>query len=336
MFRLRLASGYEVDATANHPFRTREGWTRLDQLSVGSCLAVPRRLPAPVTSAEEWAADELVLLARDRRLPEPLHGLPAEQIALFLGHLWATHGTIARTGDGRGAVVGISFRSPGRALVDGVRRLLLRLDIRSRLTRVAGRGDGDGWHLDVSGSQDRLRFLEVVGCPGERSDLPACRPVVGARNPQPNVDPLPRQRELVAAGGRRGAFAQPANEEIGLSARSESRAGVAASDVCWDEVVEITPLGEQPTFDATVEGTHNFVANGVIAHNSIEQDADLVMFLYRDEYYTREKSEKPGIAEIILAKHRNGPTGMIELVFRGSLTRFENKESRRPEFEVEP
>jgi replicative DNA helicase len=64
---------------------------------------------------------------------------------------------------------------------------------------------------------------------------------------------------------------------------------------------------------------------------SIEQDADIVMFLYRDEYYNRDKSEKPGIAEIIVAKHRNGPTGMVELMFRRELTRFENLERRRPE-----
>jgi len=64
---------------------------------------------------------------------------------------------------------------------------------------------------------------------------------------------------------------------------------------------------------------------------SIEQDADIVMFLYRDDYYLREKSEKPGIAEVILAKHRNGPTGVVELMFRRELTRFENLERRRPE-----
>jgi replicative DNA helicase len=64
---------------------------------------------------------------------------------------------------------------------------------------------------------------------------------------------------------------------------------------------------------------------------SIEQDADIVMFLYRDDYYNREKSEKPGIAEVIVAKHRNGPTGVVELIFRKELTRFENMERRRPE-----
>ena len=62
---------------------------------------------------------------------------------------------------------------------------------------------------------------------------------------------------------------------------------------------------------------------------SIEQDSDVVMFLYRPEYY--KSDEKPGIAEVIVAKHRNGPTGTIELRFRRDHTRFYNLETRRPE-----
>lgn len=57
---------------------------------------------------------------------------------------------------------------------------------------------------------------------------------------------------------------------------------------------------------------------------SIEQDADLVMFLYRDEYYTKDMCEKPGYASVILAKQRNGPVGEIELLFRNNITRFLN------------
>lgn len=57
---------------------------------------------------------------------------------------------------------------------------------------------------------------------------------------------------------------------------------------------------------------------------SIEQDADVVMFIYRDEYYNPE-SERRGEAEIIIAKQRNGPTGTAELLYQGSITRFLNK-----------
>src|SRR5882762_7742283 len=62
---------------------------------------------------------------------------------------------------------------------------------------------------------------------------------------------------------------------------------------------------------------------------ALEQDSDVVMFLFRPEYY--KSDEKPGVAEVILAKHRNGPTGTIELKFRRDHTRFYNLETRRPE-----
>lgn len=59
---------------------------------------------------------------------------------------------------------------------------------------------------------------------------------------------------------------------------------------------------------------------------ALEQDADLVMFIYREEYYNPD-TEKPGIAEIILAKHRNGPTGMVELGFLKEYTKFVDLDS---------
>ncbi len=57
---------------------------------------------------------------------------------------------------------------------------------------------------------------------------------------------------------------------------------------------------------------------------SIEQDADIVMFIYRDEYYNPETTERPNIAEINIAKHRNGPTGSIDLFWHAKLATFRN------------
>ena len=57
---------------------------------------------------------------------------------------------------------------------------------------------------------------------------------------------------------------------------------------------------------------------------AIEQDADIVMFIYRDEYYNKEESENRGKAEVIIAKHRNGPVGSVDLLFQANITKFKN------------
>jgi replicative DNA helicase len=93
--------------------------------------------------------------------------------------------------------------------------------------------------------------------------------------------------------------------------------------VGWDVVREVELLGQEEVFDATVPGTHNFLANGVVVHNSIEQDADVVMFLYRDEMYNPDTPDI-GTAEIIVSKHRSGPTGKAKLAYLSQYTRFAN------------
>jgi replicative DNA helicase len=96
---------------------------------------------------------------------------------------------------------------------------------------------------------------------------------------------------------------------------------VRVGDVRWDRVVSIEPLGAHPVYDATVKGTHNFIANGIVAHNSIEQDADVVILLHRDDYYDRE-SPRAGEADFIVAKHRNGPTDTVTVAAQLHFSRF--------------
>jgi replicative DNA helicase len=61
---------------------------------------------------------------------------------------------------------------------------------------------------------------------------------------------------------------------------------------------------------------------------AIEQDADVVLFVYREEVYEKEKPEVKGLAEIIVGKQRQGPQGIAKLGFRGEHTKFENLERR--------
>lgn len=96
---------------------------------------------------------------------------------------------------------------------------------------------------------------------------------------------------------------------------------LADSDVYWDGIASVEPDGESDVYDLTVPAWSNFIADNIIVHNSIEQDADIVAFLYRDAVYN-EAAENPNRADIIIAKHRNGPTGTISLHFEKALTKF--------------
>jgi replicative DNA helicase len=426
VFRLRLASGREVEATGNHPFMKLDGWTPLEQLTVGDRIAAPRRVPEPVDT-QRMDDSELILLAhmigdgscvkrqpirypsvdepnlvavtvsaahfgvtaiRDDypaarmttlRLPSPdrlargrrnpiaawLDGLglfgrrsyekfvpeavfraPNEQVALFLRHLWATDGSVrwdAKAGQGR-----IYYASTSRRLIDDVAQLLLRVGVFARIKQVPKLGYRDSWHLYIYDAENQARFLRHVGVHGAKAV--AAQEVLShlegvVRNA--NLDTVPKEvwaqvREILSAKQiTHRQFASVMGTQYCGSTmwkRSASRSrlhraaallddpdihALATDDVYWDRVVEITSIGEHDVYDGTVDGTHNFVANGINLHNSLEQDADVVILLHRPDAFERD-DPRGGEADFILAKHRNGPTKTVTVAHQLHLSRFAN------------
>jgi replicative DNA helicase len=424
VFRIRLKSGREVQATANHPFLTYDGWRPLAGIPVGSRVAVPRHTPTPL-ALQEQPDSEVIMLAhllgdgsfvrnqpiryastdeaniaavtaaalhfgitaiRDDhevarctslRLPAPYHlthrrrnpiaawldslglfglrshekfvpapvfSVPKRQLALFLHHLWATDGCVwwdAKVGQAR-----IYYASTSRRLIDDVARLLMRFNVMTRIKETTKGAYRPCYHLLVYGAENQLRFLQDIGVHGNRSAMAdKARAMLSSIKGNTNLDTIPREvwdrvrtvlaerqmthRQFAAALGTQFYGSTlwkhaPSRERLSRVATILDDAEldmVATNDVFWDEIAAVESLGEQPVYDATVLGTHNFVANGIHLHNSIEQDSDVVILLHREDHYEPE-SPRAGEADLIVAKHRNGPTTTVTVAFQGHYSRF--------------
>ncbi len=292
----------------------------------------------------------------EKRVPAKVFKQSLEGIAIFLRHLWSTDGCV-HLSRGISHYANVYYASSSEGLARDVQSLLLRLGINARLSKHSQGAKGrDQLHVSISGRDEMIRFLAVVGALGTEKSAHrmAILEYFASTSANTNRDVIPASawklhalpamaaagvtaREMQAGMGSAhsgtGIYKQNLGRErsrrLAEVVHSDELELLSISDVYWDAIDTITPDGDDNVYDLTVEDLHNFVAGNVITHNSIEQDSDVVMFLFRPEYY--KSDERPGIAELIVAKHRNGPTGMVELKFRRDHTRFYNLETRRPE-----
>jgi len=287
--------------------------------------------------------------SHEKRIPEEAFRLSNRQIALLLRHLWATDGCIHVRPEGQQGSSRVYFSSSSRLLVEDVAALLSRLGIVARLREVPHPTARTCHTVDVSGAESQRAFLNSVGAFGPRVE-PARRLAAlldGVRS-NPNVDTMPQEvfdrvRAVMAArgishremAGMRGvayggdahfAFAPTRSlvREFAELLDDELLRAEATDDLFWDRVVTIEPCGTEDVFDLTVPGPASWLMDSIISHNSgaIEQDSDIVMFIHRDDSDTDPSTK--GKADLIVAKHRNGPTDTIPLTFLPQLTLFRN------------
>ena len=295
----------------------------------------------------------------EKEMPEAVFSLSEKKVALFLKHLWATDGSISfrkckKNGvEAKNFTGAIYYASTSLKLALSIKELLLRFGVRSKLSEVKKTSYRPCYHINIDGKNHQLNFLTKIGCYGERSKVGInLMEKLKVIKENTNLDVWPKEiwkffidpirqekniswRELSAGietsycGSTlfKNGIGFKRMKRIATFLQSPTLKKMAQAEVFWDEIVSITPLGVTDVYDLTVPGTHNFVANGIIVENSVEQDADVVLFIHREDRY-KENTERQGIADIIVAKHRNGPVGKIELFFDETRVTFRDIDKR--------
>lgn len=293
--------------------------------------------------------------SHQKQLPTIVFRLDNEQLALFMRHLWATDGTMFVPNTNKSSSR-IAFSTNSRTLAEDVATLLLRFDIVARIRTIPqGEQYRVMYSVEVSGSKDQLQFLHTVGAFGAKeASAVALREYLHDKKSNTKVDTLPNevfdyvksamqtkgisQRQMAALretsyGGSAHFNFAPSREVVREYAQlleDEQLEMLANTDIFWDKIISIEPDGEEDVYDLTVLEHHNWVANGIISHNSgaIEQDADIVGFIYRPEYYgileDEDGNSVKGIGEVIIAKHRNGALDTVRLKWDGQFAKFSN------------
>ncbi|MBI5929146.1 MAG: replicative DNA helicase [Chloroflexi bacterium] len=317
------------------------------QVYLPTTLKVSRRTHSPLV---EWLNELGIwgLRSHEKFVPAKVFQQPVESIALFLRHLWATDGYIKLI-QGKSPRPIAYYASSSERLAYDVQSLLIRNGINARLKRIPQGDKGrDQFHVIVTGKQDLSIFIEKIGAVGEykTQSLRQIHQYLDVHAANTNRDIIPfdiwrmyvvpamqvsgmtvRQMQNAIDMAHCGTtlYKQNVSRErasrVANEVQSKTLVALAESHLYWDSIQSVELDGEEEVFDLTVPRLHNFVANNIVVHNSIEQNSDVVMFIYRDDVYN-ENSETPNQAEIIIAKHRNGPTGTVSLYFDKRLTQF--------------
>lgn len=302
-----------------------------------------------------WLIKNDLKLAKyfEKELPCGFMNLSDEKICLFLKHLWSTDGNISyvKTKTGKEGI-SIYYSSTSKKLIYQIQHLLLRLGIISTIRINKKKNYRKNWIIEIQGKENQLKFLNLIGSYGKRGkEISEYIKFLNNKKENPNNDIIPKkiwnlikvEKEKINYSWRQitkllGVQHSGSIFENNLSRyrlnryakvlNSEKLKIFSQSDIYWDKVKEIIELCDEEVYDVTVEETHNFIANNIFVHNSIEQDADVVMFLNKED---DDIGKEHSIVELIVAKNRNGPLGKLKLKFLKNYAKFTEIEYREEE-----
>jgi replicative DNA helicase len=229
--------------------------------------------------------------AGDKFVPDPVFRAPRTELALFINRLFATDGwaTVLTSGQAQ-----LGYRTVSERLARQVQHLLLRFGVVATLCKKSvkyGESRRSGFQLNITDSRSIRTFIEEIGIFGMEAAVKRVRRALEGRRPHTNRDLIPhkawklvdeaRDGQSWASISRRMGFGPGHNLHVGTRAISRDRMSrfadalgdqrlrdLAESDVYWDEIVAIEPLGMEQVYDLTIPNTHNFVANDICVHNT--------------------------------------------------------------------
>ncbi len=231
------------------------------------------------------------LRSAEKFVPDAIFGLGEEQLARFLGVMYACDGHVYCSE----RLAQIGYTTISERLARDIQHLLLRLGIVAKIRTlkrpVYDRTDKVAREIRITSQEGLRRFCELVSVPGKEEAQARVMARLEVAPRSTNTDPLPTEiwnDVLLAKGGRSWATVseltgRPRNHNWHVDARSPSRSLVAElavavgspaleelsdSDIWWDEIESVEYVGEEETYDLDVPGLRNFVADDIIVHNS--------------------------------------------------------------------
>lgn len=326
----------------------RKKYRKATELYLASPYGVSRKRSNPVIELYHRLGMKLVK-GPEKRLPKAIFSCSKEIKASMLRGLWATDGSLTQPKNVKNLACYYSTTSFG--LAKDVKDLLWGLGIWSSSRKSSKRGYKDCYQVCVEGAGEQLKFVEAVRPFGKQGRVAedSYRNLKAVKS-NPNLDTIPKEmnqpildliREKRIKDGEvssltsRSFFKKNWLRKHSLSRENYGAVSTAvgyaenlsSSDVRWCEITGIIPYGYEEVFDLTTPINHNFVANGIVVHNSLEADTDAIFFIYRkarDPNYSPDEITpmEANSAQVILAKNRHGQTGSAYMKFNGEKSIF--------------